>query len=72
MPYANICSRFEGTCCLHFKGGALCPDHGDSSSLKTAGYQRMADQMLLARGGWGGGVSGAVRWDEGMTRVLKI
>jgi hypothetical protein len=69
VPYANICSRFEGTYCLHFQGTTLCPDHGDTSSPQIVGYQRMADQMLLARGV---GVSGAVRLGERMIKVLKI
>jgi hypothetical protein len=35
---------------------------------KIVGFQRMADQMLLAGGV---GVSGAVRWVERMIRILE-
>lgn len=69
MPYANSCSRFEGTYSLHFQGTAPCPDHGNRSSPKIVGYQRVVEQMLLARGV---GVSGAVRRGERMIRVPKI
>ena len=68
MPYANSCSPFEGTYCLHFQGKTNFPDRVDSSSPKTVGFRRMADRMLHARGV---GVSGAVRWGERMIRVLK-